>query len=71
MFQYVLGWIAIALVPVVIGLMIFVGVTGDDSGGSIIFKLIWTPIILIWGIKQIRKYQPVSTKNDTNSQPHS
>ena len=64
MFQYVLGWIAIALVPVVVGLLIFVGVTGDNSGGSIIFKLIWTPIILIWGIKQIRKYQPEHNKED-------
>jgi len=64
MFQYVLGWVAVALVPVVIGLLIFVGVTGDDSGGSIIFKLVWTPIILIWGIKQIRKYQPEHNEED-------
>lgn len=64
MFQYILGWVSIALVPVIVALLILAGATGDNSGGSIILKLVWTPFILIWGIKQIRKYRPEHTKEN-------
>lgn len=67
MFQYVLAWIALSILPIaviatVIEQLVF------DSSGYIWLRLIWIPIGLWWCISKIRDYRKEKRLNNDNAE---
>jgi len=55
MFLYTLGWVCVIGVPVTLAFGGYVIAT--EGWNPVMLKLLWLPLVFLWGLRQVRIYR--------------